>query len=87
MSYRITNFGNTRKLPYRGRNIEITRNGSISTEDADMAAALGQFHMISVKPVLGDMKRTELMRLAGEKGLEVSRSDTKQDLITKIREV
>lgn len=87
MTYKITNFGNTRKLPYKSMNIEISRNCSISTEDADMAAALGQFHMISVKPVLDDMKRAELMRMAGEKGLEVSRSDTKQDLITKIKEV
>jgi len=47
-TYTITNFGNTRKLPYKGVYFELPKNGSIQTEDKSLADALGEFMYVDV---------------------------------------
>ncbi len=47
-TYKITNYGNTRKLPYKGMYYELTKNCSITTEDKKLADALGEFQFIDV---------------------------------------
>lgn len=49
--YRIINYGNTRKFPYKGVYYEITKNGSIETDDQKLADALGEFHFIDVETI------------------------------------
>lgn len=49
--YRIINYGNTRKLPYKGVYYEITKNSSIETGDQELADALGEFHFIDVESI------------------------------------
>lgn len=44
--YRITNYGQTRKLPYKGQYYELIRNCPIETEDEELAKELGKFQFV-----------------------------------------
>lgn len=49
--FRITNYGNTRKLPYKGECYEIIRQGSIETDDRDLAEALSSFQFVDMEEI------------------------------------
>ena len=44
--YRITNYGNTRKLPYKGEYYEIPKNGSIEKEDKNLADEFAKYMFV-----------------------------------------
>lgn len=50
--YRITNYGATRILPYKGIPYEISHNSSIETDDRDIAVALSSFQFVDMEEVL-----------------------------------
>jgi len=49
--YRITNYGATRRLPYKGTCYEISHNSSIETDDRDIAVALSSFQFVDMEEV------------------------------------
>jgi len=49
--YRITNYGATRRLPYKGTCYEISHNSSIETNDRDIAVALSSFQFVDMEEV------------------------------------
>ena len=49
LKYVITNFGNTRKLPYNGEYYELTKNCSIETDNKELADTLGGYQFIGVE--------------------------------------
>jgi len=65
--YRITNYGNTRKLPHKGMYYEITKNGSIETDDQELADALGEFHFIDVESIEQPIVKTAKKSLLNKK--------------------
>ncbi len=87
MKYKIFNHAATRKFPYNGMNIEIARKSAIYTHDGEMARALSRYPFVQVKPAIEpeDMKIGELRRLAKERGLELQRTDKRDDIIRKLR--
>lgn len=44
--FRITNYGNTRRFPYKGQFYEITKNGYIDTEDEQLAKEFSGFEFV-----------------------------------------
>lgn len=55
--YRIRNYGNTRKLPYKRQYYEIPRNGFIETNNAALAKALGEFQFVDVERIDTPVKK------------------------------
>lgn len=49
--YVITNFGNSRRLPYKGQFYFIAKNGTIETDDKELADTLGSYPYIDAKAV------------------------------------
>jgi len=49
--YRITNYGNTRKFPYKGEYYEISKNSSIETNNKQLAEEFGTFLFVDVKTI------------------------------------
>lgn len=49
--FRITNYGNTRKLPYKGECYEISKGSFIETTDRDLAEALSSFQFVDMEEV------------------------------------
>lgn len=48
---RITNFGNTRKLPYKGQYYEIPKNGHIDTYDIELALEMVKFQFVDASVI------------------------------------
>ena len=65
--YVITNFGNTRKLPYKGQFYFIAKNGEIETDDKELADALGSYMFIDVKQSENKNKVTVAAKNENEK--------------------
>ncbi len=65
--FRITNYGNTRKLPCKGVYYEITKNGFIETNDADLAKALGEFLYIDVEVIEAPVKKKKKKKTKSKK--------------------
>lgn len=49
--YRITNYGATRKFPYKGQYYEIAKNSSIETDDKQLADEFGKFQFVDIEAV------------------------------------
>jgi len=89
MSWLIHNYGNTRKLPYQGKFIEITKNGGFETNDKGLADAMSAYPFIEVKEIEGFTKIPiwKLRQLASRKGLKGLTRASKKVLIQKLKEV
>jgi len=68
--FRIRNYGNTRKLPYKGQYIEISKNGFIETDDADLAKALGEFQFVDVEVIKAPVKKKKKTKFKKKKPSE-----------------
>ena len=87
--FTIRNYGNSRKLPYEGQFIEISKGKSIETEDLGLALALSEYPFIDLewpteKKNQLKFKRTQLVRWATKLGIPGAFFEDKNTLIGKI---
>ncbi len=62
MAYKITNYGNTRKLPYKGEYYELTKHESIETDDKELADTLGAYEFIDVEVIDRPIKKRKYVK-------------------------
>ena len=92
MVYKIYNYSNSRKFPYKGMNIFIAKKQMIETEDKDMADALSAYSYIDVITELKDedydnIHFFKLKKIAKDKGIEFDKHINKKELINRLSEV
>ncbi len=49
--YRVTNYGATRKLPYKGICYSISKNDSIETDELEVAEGLASFQFVDMEVI------------------------------------
>jgi len=64
MSWKVHNYGNTRKLPYQGKFIEISKNGEFETDDQGLAEAMSAYPFIGVKETQDFRKKALIEKLS-----------------------
>jgi len=89
MSWKVHNYGNTRKLPYQGKFIEISKNGEFETDDQGLADAMSVYPFIGVIETedFRKMPIWKLRQLASQKGIKGLARAPKKALIEKLSEV
>ncbi len=68
---KITNYGNSRNLPYRSSFVFIPKGGYIETNDLEMAKVMRQYPFIDVKLELERKSGDELRRIAEKLGIKI----------------
>lgn len=69
---KITNYGNSRNLPYRSTFVFIPKGGYIETNDLEMAKEMRKYPFIDVKLELERKSGDELRRIAEKLDIKIS---------------
>jgi len=87
MEYIIYNRGGTKTIPYKQDSILLAKNIVLTTDDVELAKLVSLIPMVQVTPEPDSetLSRSELMRKAKAAGVDVSRNDTKESLLDKLR--
>lgn len=89
MKFRIWNFGRTREVPFRGKNIFLQKDSGFETGDEKLVDELRKFPYIKIEEIKGyeSIPIWELRRLASQKGLKGLTRAPKKVLIERLSEV
>jgi len=79
--YRITNYGATRRFPYKGQYYEIPRGGSIETEDEQLAKEFNEFQFVDAVAIEQPIGRT-FKRKASKKKVSKKKSSKQKKKVT-----
>ena len=88
MKFRVWNFGRTREVPFRGKNIFLQKDSGFETDDEKLVDELRRFPYIKVEKIkdYGSMPIWELRRLASQKGLKGLTRAPKKVIIERLSE-
>jgi len=72
MKFRVWNFGRTREVPFKGKNIFLQKDSGFETSDKKLVDELRKFPYIKIEEIQDyqGMPIWELRRLASQKGLK-----------------
>lgn len=89
MKFRVWNFGRTREIPFKGKNIFLQKDSGFETSDEKLVDELRKFPYIKIEKIedYGSMPIWELRRLASQKGLKGLTRVPKKVLIERLSEV
>lgn len=91
--WKITNYGNSRKLPYKEKCIFLPKGGGFETNDQGVAEVLSGYPFITAEEIddkvdnFGRTSITELRKLASQGGIKNYSKFNKKELIEKLSEV
>ncbi len=89
VKFRVWNFGRTREIPFKGKNILLQKDFGFEISDEKLVDELRKFPYIKIEKIedYGSMPIWELRRLASQKGLKGLTRVPKKVLIERLSEV